>query len=69
MPQSLRIGPKRCYWQGQEPAGTCPDCGGQCAPECGKHPAGCIYGGFSANTAYWLIASDCPLYHGEETHP
>jgi hypothetical protein len=37
----------------------CPDCGGQCAPTCGEHPAGCVYGGFSAYTAYWLVAEGC----------
>ena len=45
--------------------GECPDCGGQCAPECGEHPLGCIFGGFSEATSYWMIADGCELDHGE----
>jgi hypothetical protein len=36
----------------------CERCGGG---ECGLHPAGCIYGGFSVG--YWLIADMCDLDH------
>ena len=39
---------------------NCERCGGG---ECGLHPAGCVYGGFSAFTAYWLIAEGCELDH------
>lgn len=40
----------------------CPECGGDCVPgDCGIHPAGCVYGGFSCG--YWLIAKDCPFEH------
>lgn len=42
---------------------TCPDCGGNCDPECGLHPLGCIYGGFTKRTSYWLIAEGCELEH------
>jgi len=48
----------------------CPTCGGHCAPECGQHPAGCLYGGFSHGS--WLIVPGCPLAHdpdGEEEIP
>ena len=24
----------------------CLECGGNCLPECGRYPKGCIYGGF-----------------------
>ena len=41
----------------------CPECGGDCAPECGLHPAGCVYGGFSEG--YWLKADGCERNHGE----
>ncbi len=46
------------------PAPVCPECGGNCAPECGLHPAGCIYGGFSVG--YWTRTEGCTLNHGEE---
>lgn len=45
--------------------GSCKDCGGECSPECGLHPKGCFYGGFSKG--YWMIAEDCELFHGEVT--
>lgn len=32
--------------------------------EDGKHPAGCIYGGFSCG--YWMIAEGCELEHPEK---
>lgn len=47
---------------------TCPECGGNCAPECGRHPKGCIYGG-PAYEPYWLIAVDCKLEHRCEPEP
>lgn len=50
--------------EGSVPIEACPECGGDCAPECGLHPAGCIYGGFSKG--YWLVADDCDRSHGEE---
>lgn len=28
-----------------------------------EHPAGCIYGGFSLYTEYWLSHPDCALDH------
>lgn len=40
---------------------VCKECGGNCSPECGRHPMGCIYGGFSYG--YWLIAEGCKLEH------
>jgi hypothetical protein len=62
-PRSLRIGPPQSRWPRSELAqGGCPDCGSQCAPECGKHPAGCVFGGLDC---YWLIADGCELDHGE----
>lgn len=39
----------------------CPECGGDCSPECGLHPMGCIYGGFA--DGFWLIAEGCELEH------
>jgi hypothetical protein len=42
----------------------CKDCGGNCGPECGRHPAGCIYGG--TTTGYWLVVDGCFLSHGEK---
>ena len=41
----------------------CPECGGNCSPECGLHPKGCIYGGLSKG--YWLVVEGCTLSHGE----
>ena len=64
-PREVRIGPVRKEWVGNEPEGGCLDCGGQCGDECGIHPAGCIYGGFSEQTSYWLIVDGCNCYHGE----
>ncbi len=61
----MRMGPLKRDWKGAEPKGGCPECGGQCDPECGKHPAGCLYGGFTRETGYWLISDECKLYHGE----
>lgn len=60
------FGPLRRDWQKPEPPGSCPDCGGQCSPECGVHPAGCIYGGWTEASAYWLVSEGCELSHGEE---
>lgn len=58
-PRSMRIGPIH-------PKGDCKTCGGQCdGDDCGLHAAGCVYGGFSESTSYWLIVEGCPLYHGE----
>jgi hypothetical protein len=42
--------------------GDCPDCGQQCAPECGEHPLGCFFGGFSYG--YWIFDPNCTLDHG-----
>ena len=64
-PKQLRIGPTRINWVGEEPHGDCKGCGGQCEGDCGLHPAGCVYGGFTEATSFWLIAKDCQLYHGE----
>lgn len=64
--KQMRIGPERRHWVGEEPAGDCKQCGGQCGDEdCGIHPAGCIFGGWSRETSYWLIVDGCELYHGE----
>lgn len=38
----------------------CARCGGE---ECGLHPLGCIYGGFTERTAYWLAVDGCELDH------
>jgi hypothetical protein len=46
------------------PRGDCPDCGGRCSPECGRHAAGCVFGGFGEG--YWLIADRCPEWHGDD---
>jgi hypothetical protein len=61
----MRIGPEVRNWVGKEPKGDCSVCGGQCSPACGFHPAGCVFGGFSNSTSYWMIAEGCNLYHGE----
>jgi len=60
----MRIGPIRQEWVDEEPQGTCPECGGQCGEECGIHPMGCVYGGSTEQTGYWLIAEGCELDHG-----
>jgi hypothetical protein len=60
--QELRLGPDFPE-RGPKPGG-CPECGGQCSPECGLHPKGCIFGGLGAG--YWMIADGCDLDHGEE---
>ena len=60
------IGPLYRDWPRDTPDGNCRECGGQCAPECGRHPMGCIYGGFTTATSYWIISKDCDLYHGEK---
>ena len=39
----------------------CPECGGDCAPECGRHPAGCTFGG--TGDGYWLIMDGCDRPH------
>lgn len=62
----MRIGPSHptSWWCERSPDGDCPECGGQCdGDECGRHKAGCVFGGFSEG--YWLIADGCPLFHGE----
>jgi hypothetical protein len=43
------------------PAVECPDCGGNCDPECGQHPAGCLYGEMICGE--WAIAPKCRLPH------
>jgi hypothetical protein len=65
-PRKLRLGPLRKNWPHEAPDGSCVNCGGQCdGHDCGLHAAGCIYGGFSDQTTYWMIAASCFLYHGE----
>lgn len=60
--QVLTIGPTLPPgWEGER--GECDECGGECAPECGKHPLGCVFGG--CGYGYWLIADGCGLDHGE----
>lgn len=68
MPEAklMRLGPLRMEWPHDPPNGACAECGSDCdGEECGLHVAGCIYGGPTEQTAYWLIAEGCPLYHGE----
>lgn len=63
--QSLRIG-HLVPSDYQAPRGECDGCGGECdGDDCGKHAAGCMYGGFGYG--YWLIAKGCPLDHGPAT--
>lgn len=62
--KAMRFGPEYNENTPEGPKGNCLHCGGQCEPECGKHPLGCFYGGFSKG--YWMIADNCQLYHGEE---
>lgn len=65
--RQMIVGPSRDQWPNGAamPPGDCGQCGGQCFPECGKHPKGCIYGGFTRQTEYWTYSPDCELYHGE----
>jgi hypothetical protein len=42
--------------------GTCARCGGQCAPEHGRHPAGCTL--YESGYATWWHHPACPLDHG-----
>jgi len=67
-------GPRLMNWTGEEPAGECTWCGGQCAPECGKHPLGCTYSWHSewlwdlfGQWGYWKSVPECDLYHGKES--
>lgn len=54
-------------WEGlDKKEKKCPECGGNCAPECGRHPMGCIYGGFSESTGYWLVVDGCELDHDSQ---
>jgi hypothetical protein len=62
--QQLILGPEYKDFAGVEPSGECSECGGQCAPRCGVHPKGCIWGGPTRATAYWLYDETCELYHG-----
>lgn len=65
--KSLTFGPLRKDWTGSEPKGDCSHCGGQCdGNDCGLHASGCIYGGFTTDTSYWMYSDKCPLYHGDE---
>lgn len=65
-PNDCRIGPEYKDWKTKGVKGDCPECGGQCSPECGLHPAGCVYGGFTEETSYWIIVEGCNLFHGEQ---
>lgn len=66
----LRLGPERKDWPSGPKPGSCSECGGECdGSECGLHAAGCVYGGPTTQTAYWMIADGCPLYHGEGVTP
>jgi hypothetical protein len=40
---------------------TCPECGGNCEPECGQHPKGCLFNGII--TGEWAIHPTCKLPH------
>jgi hypothetical protein len=65
-PVQVRIGPIRRDWPHAPSSGDCLECGGECdGGECGLHRAGCVYGGFTPDTCYWLIVNGCSLYHGE----
>ena len=62
----MTLGPEHTneWWAEHNPAGQCRECGGQCdGDDCGRHRAGCRFGGFSLG--YWIIAEGCPLFHGE----
>jgi hypothetical protein len=61
--QAMRIGPTQSQHGRELARGSCSQCGGQCAPECGLHPLGCHYGG--SPDGYWIIADGCELDHGE----
>ncbi len=63
--KEMRLGPLVKDWKKEGPKGACPECGGQCEPECGIHPMGCTFGGFSEQTSFWMIVEGCDLYHGE----
>lgn len=63
-PRQLRIGPE--IDPEKVVAGDCPDCGGQCSPECGIHPLSCVFGGPLWANGYWMIADGCELDHGEQ---
>ncbi len=39
----------------------CPDCGGNCDPECGQHPTGCLFS--AVVQGYWAITARCKLEH------
>jgi len=39
----------------------CGDCGGNCDPECGHHPWGCLFSGIVYGE--WAIDSRCKLEH------
>ncbi len=60
--RSALLGPTQSRWGRELARGACQECGGQCAPECGIHPAGCIFGGWDG---YWMICDGCELDHGE----
>jgi hypothetical protein len=60
--RSMKLGPTLSQYRRELARGNCPECGGQCSPECGIHPKGCIFGGMDP---YWMICDDCKLDHGE----
>lgn len=61
------IGPIYRDWPHDGIQGDCKECGLQCdGDECGLHKSGCVYGGFTDETSYWMIVEGCPLYHGEK---
>lgn len=63
---AMTFGPLTKDWPHEDAEGLCPECAGSCdGPECGTHVAGCIYGGPTERSSYWLIAEGCPRYHGE----
>ncbi len=35
---------------------VCSECGGNCDPECGRHPLGCLYGGVTSGEWAHLLA-------------
>jgi hypothetical protein len=51
-------------WLAEPTPGDCPECGAQCAPDCGLHPKGCFFGGMTEATGYWTFIEDCELFHG-----
>ena len=64
--REMQLGPPVSAWATEAPRGNCHECGGQCdGGECGAHALGCIFGGFTEQTSYWVYNPECPLWHGD----